>query len=57
MQLVGKELLYVEYFLKFVGRGHLWTIPCFFGVSISGEDLNDGLEFDWKINFSLKFHR
>lgn len=36
MQLVGKEMRYVEYFLRYAERGHLWIILCFFGVLTSG---------------------
>ncbi|XP_024046388.1 nuclear pore complex protein NUP155 isoform X2 [Citrus clementina] len=36
MRLVVKEMLYVEYFRRYTGRGHQWIILCFFGVLTSG---------------------
>ncbi|XP_024950842.1 nuclear pore complex protein NUP155 isoform X2 [Citrus sinensis] len=36
MRLVVKEMLYVEYFQRYAGRGHQWIILCFFGVLTSG---------------------
>jgi len=56
MQLVGKELLFVEYFQKYGGHGHLWTIHCFFGVLTSGKFHTDELEsysLDKRLDISL----
>jgi hypothetical protein len=41
MRLVGKELLFVEYFLKYVGHGRQLTILCSSGVLISGKYRDD----------------